>query len=158
SVAEVEGADAVFWNPAAIGTRYPEELLLSFSDQPGGGLRRGALAGGGLGFGVARGRPGRAAGPLAPRGGDRAARRGLSLTRWARSGPGATDATLGWLAHPAPWMALGGAAAHLAQPALGSSRLTRDYTLGIGLRPLALSPALADGWGSRLTATADLRA
>lgn len=158
SVSSVEGADAVFWNPAAVGLRYPQELLLSFSDEPGGGLRRGALAGRGLGFGVVSERHGATATTLALGGGDRAARLGLSLTRWSGSGPGATDATLGFLAHLAPWAALGGTAAHLAQPSLAGERLIRDYTLGLGLRPFALSPARAYGWGSRLTATCDLRA
>src|SRR5205085_6616323 len=95
------------------------------------------------GLGLAAERRGRAATTLALAGGDRAARLGLSLTRWSGSGPGATDATLGFLAHPASWLALGGTAEHLAQPSLAGSLLRRDYTLGLGFRPLALVSSLA---------------
>ena len=156
SVSAVEGADAVFWNPAAIGTRYSQELLLAFSDEAG--LSRGAFAGRGLGLGVAIARHGGTATTLGLGGGDRAARMGLALTRWTGSGEDATDATFGFLTRPAPWASLGGTAAHLAQPVLDATLLRRTYTLGIGLRPLALDPRQAYGWGSRLTATADLEA
>ena len=66
------------------------------------------------------------------------------------------DERLGLLAHPAPWLALGATADHLFERSVAGAPLDRTWTLAAGFRPLALDPARAHGWGTRLTLTADV--
>ena len=72
-------------------------------------------------------------------GGADAGRAGLMAT-WV---PGehsghAVDWRLGMLSRPTPWLSLGGVADHLGQPRTANGLLVRDYTLGVGVRPLAM--------------------
>ena len=159
SVAAVEGAEAVAFNPAALGTRYPSELLVSWTDAESGPTSFRALAGfSRLGLGVAGIEDGPRALTLAGAGGADRLRLGWSVEWWsrARDGRRATDATLGLLARPTPWLSLGATAAHLGEPRFEGVRLDRAYTVGLALRPLAMPPTLAHTLGPRLTVSADL--
>src|SRR5438132_1484971 len=137
SVATVEGADAAFWNPAAIGTRYRSDLLLSLTDRELGPSRtRIAWTGpiGGLAVESEHGGP--TATTAAAGGGGRLLRLGLSATRFTGgvSGERVIDWSAGLLARPAPWLSLGATSAHLGEPSLGGVTLHRLHTGGIGVR------------------------
>ncbi len=158
SVAAVEGADALLFNPAALGTRYPSELLLALTDdefRPR--LYRAVAAGQAFGIGVSVVENGPRAVALGLAGGGRRVRLGGSAT-WLSGGVDgdrATDWTLGLIARPVPWLSLGATAAHLGEPGFDGVRLGRAYTLGLGLRPLATA-RLAHTWGPHLTLTGDI--
>ncbi len=159
SAAATDDAGAVFVNPAGVGLRYPAELLGSWASvENGPDLSRWALTLGGLGLGYER------TGDLAHTiglgqavGGERL-RLGWGVD-WRvddRAHRTTTDHRLGLLARPAPWLALGAVAGHLFEPAFAGARQDRVWTLAAGVRPLALDPARAHGWGTRLTLTADV--
>jgi len=67
-----------------------------------------------------------------------------------------SDLRIGSLARPAPWISLGAVIDHLAEPRLSGARLDREYTLGLGWRPLAMSRGAAHTLGPRLTLSADV--
>jgi protease-4 len=156
SVAAVEGLPALLANPAALGTRYPAELLLALEEVSGRAAGGHALAGWrGLGVGVADPQSGPASLVLGAAAQGRKLRLGWS-TAWLRGPDRIADHRLGLLIRPSPWLSLGAAADHLAEPRLDGARLGRRYRLGAGLRPLALSRQRAFTLGPRLTATCDL--
>jgi len=159
SAAYAEGAHAVFYNPAGLGVRYPAELFgsgTSFED--GGRTYRWVVGLGGFAL------QGEQVNGVSQNYGFTLAAGGAAL-RWglandwrldARTSEVVFDQRLGALSRPAPWLALGGVADHLFQPVLSGEVWAREYTLALGLRPFALSPARAHGWGTRLTLTADV--
>lgn len=159
SAAATDDAGALFVNPAGLGLRYPAELLGSWTSvENGPDLSRWALTLGGIG--LAYGRAGDLAHTigLAQAAGDEELRLGYGVD-WRvddRAHRTTTDHRLGLLSHPAPWLALGAVADHLFEPTSGGVRQERAYTLAAGFRPLALDPARAHGWGTRLTLTADV--
>jgi protease-4 len=61
------------------------------------------------------------------------------------------DHRVGWLSRPSPWLSLGADVQHLFEPEFRGERFPRTYTLGLGLRPLALSRERAHGAGVKLT-------
>ena len=159
SVASTDDARALFVNPAALGVRYPAELLLAYADrQQGAGRtttaatwRRLALGythqsgvDENLGFGFSLG--------------DEHANLGWVTTRHDDlAGPRERDydSSVGWLSRPSAWLSTGATVAHLFQPDIRGLRLRRDYTLAVGVRPPALKPELAYENGHRWTLTAD---
>jgi protease-4 len=156
SVAASDDATGFLVNPAAGGARYPGELLVARADrEPDGSAWLGALSHDGLGL-AARGEAGRARAWTLGLRGSGASRLGLAI-HWLR-GPDAraTDYTLGLLARPAPWLSWGAVADHLTRPRVAGLTLDRTWTLGIGVRPLALAPAAAHRTGPAFTLTADL--
>jgi protease-4 len=159
SAAYAEGARGVFYNPAGLGVRHRIELFGSATSFEGGGrIHRWAAGLGGFAL------HGEQAKDASRRYGFTQAAGGTGL-RWGLTGDWEVDARthevvadqrLGVLSRPAPWLALGGVADHLFQAARGGERRAREYTLALGLRPLALNPARAHGWGTRLTLTSDV--
>jgi protease-4 len=159
SAAATDDAGALFLNPAGIGVRYPAELLGSWAGvENGPDLSRWALTLGGLGLGHERdGDLGHTIG-LGQAVGDERLRLGWGVD-WRvddRAHRTTTDHRLGLLAHPASWLALGAVGEHLFEPTFAGARQDRAWTLAAGFRPLALDPARAHGWGTRLTLTADV--
>jgi len=159
SVASTDDARALFVNPAALGWRYPSELLLAYADrQQGAGRTTGAvtlrrLALGythqsgvdeDLGVGFSLGDERASLGWLTNRHDDLAGPRDRSY-----------DSSVGWLSRPSAWLSTGATVAHLFQPDIRGVRLRRDYTLALGVRPPALAPAAAYENGFRWTLTAD---
>src|SRR5262249_45215308 len=67
----------------------------------------------------------------------------------------AGDHTVGVQSRPAPWLALGATVNHLFQPLYRHERQPRAYTLAAGVRPIALLPPEASGWGTRPSLTGD---
>jgi protease-4 len=173
SVTTTDGAAGFLVNPAAGGLRYPSELIVSWGSlEPafpglaaGPGLAaesrntlRGAFSIGGFGLagshvqdganeirlGLAGGGPLRVGGALS----------------WLRGSSGsdrALDLSVGTLLRPAPWSSFGAVVDHVAQPGFLGSTLAREYTMGVGVRPLAFDRARAHTWGTRLTLSADVR-
>jgi protease-4 len=158
SVVATDGASGFFVNPAAGGWRYPDELLLSWSDlEPSTTVLRGALSLGGFALAGTNVEGGPHAVSLGLAGGKRM-RVGARLD-WLRSAGGgsrATDLSLGVLERPSSWLSFGAALDHVMQPRFVGETLRRTYTLGVGLRPLALSPAAAFDLGPRWTITVDV--
>jgi protease IV len=160
SVASGDNANGWLVNPATVGLRYPSELLLSVADLDPGTTRAAGLGNaGGFGLGFVNEKDGLTSILTGLAGGDEDLRAGLTYT-WLRSQPTgdrAGDLRLGTLTRPTPWLSLGATADHVAQPSLDGVLLRRDYTLGLGLRPLALDRGRAHSLGTRLTLTADAR-
>jgi protease-4 len=159
SAAAAEDARAVFFNPAGLGVRYPAELFTSWT-RFAGGRQTNRWVAAWRGFAL----QGDRVKDVSQRYGFTLAAGGEPL-RWglasdwlvdARDHEVAADHRLGALSRPAPWLALGGDVNHLFQPRFRHRRFGREYTLALGLRPLALDPARAHGWGTRLTLTSDL--
>ncbi|MGH7731081.1 MAG: signal peptide peptidase SppA [Candidatus Eiseniibacteriota bacterium] len=158
SVAATDGAWGFTLNPAAGGLRYPAELLAALTVlEPSGRLYRGAYSHGGAGL-AGSFDDGLRAWTLGFGGGQDRLRGGLSVTRLRQKGGDgrATDYKVGLLSRPVPWASVGAVADHLFQTRYLGELLGREYTLGIGLRPLALSRGKAYERGPRLTLTADL--
>ena len=158
SVAATDGAWGLVVNPAAGGLHYPSELLVSLSDlEPTGRLYRGAWTHGGAGLAASSQTGGARSLTLGGGGGQDRLRMGMAIHRLREpGGDHATDYTLGLLSRPKPWLSVGAVGEHLFQPSLGGARLGRTYTVGLGVRPFALSATKAHDWGTRLTLTADL--
>jgi protease-4 len=159
SAAYAEGSRSVFYNPACLGLRYPADLFASWT-QPASGpdIYRLALGVGGFGLQAER-VPGAAQryGFTTAAGSERL-RWGLAndwlvdeATHEVRS-----DQRAGLISRMTPWLSLGAVVDHVFAPVLRGSALPRTYTLAAGVRPLALDPARAHGWGTRLTLTSDL--
>jgi len=159
SVASTDDARALFVNPAAIGWRYPSELLLAYANRKQGADRgTGAatwrrLALGfqhqtgveetyGIGFSL---------------GDERASLGWVTDRRDDLAGPRERDydSSIGWLSRPSAWLSTGATVAHLFQPDIRGVRLRRDYTLALGFRPAALDAAKAYDNGFRWTITGD---
>jgi protease-4 len=66
------------------------------------------------------------------------------------------DDRAGLLVRPAPWASAGFTVAHLFEPEFRGLHLAREYTIGLGLRPLAWSRARAGDAGTRFTLTGDV--
>lgn len=158
SVAASDGAWGFMVNPAGGGLRYPAELLASLTDlEPTGRLYRGVWSKGGAAIAGSSYTDGPRTWTLAFGGGEDRLRMGGSVNRLSEpGGDHATDYTLGALSRPVPWLSLGAVAEHLFQPGLGGRTLGRVYTMGVGVRPLALSRIKAHDLGTRLTLTADV--
>jgi protease IV len=159
SVAATDGASGFILNPAAGGLRYPAELLVALTNlEPSGRLYRGAYSHGGAGLAVSFPNNGPRGWTLGFAGGEDRMRAGLSVTRLReRGGDGrATDYMMGLLSRPVPWLSVGAVADHLFQSRFLGELLGREYTVGIGVRPLALARAKAHARGPRLTLTADV--
>jgi len=157
-VATVEGAAALPFNPAALGFRYRSELLLGLREK--GDLDRayGAWATfGGLGLVASAEEDARSAVGLGIGGGDPRFSLGASLLWLDGHGSRASDLTFGAISRPASWLSLGATAAHVAESEFEGARLGREYTVGLGFRPLAWSRGQAARWGPRLTLSADVR-
>ena len=160
SVAASDDARAYTVNPAALGQRYPSELLLAYARHDRGHeWLNGVATWRRLGFGYSR-QP------------DSLTRAGLGFSLgggplrlgWAADVVAARapqrerdlDDRLGLLYRPLPWASAGATVAHVFEPEFRGRRLNRTYTLGLGLRPLAWSRARAHDAGTRLTLTGDL--
>ena len=159
SVATTDGASGFTLNPAAGGLRYPAELLVAFTDlEPTGRLYRGAYSHGGAGLAVSFPEDGTRAWTLGYGGGVDRLRSGFSVTRLREKGGDgrATDYKMGFLSRPVPWLSVGAVADHLFQTRFLGELLGREYTAGLGVRPLALSRVRGHERGQRLTLTADL--
>lgn len=160
SVAATDDARAWLFNPAAIGERYPGELLVAWARQDArrewntgvGTWRRFAV-------GFTRQRDtSQAYGVGFSAGGERL-RLGWSGYQLVAGQPRRErdfDDRAGFLYRPTPWGSAGFTVAHLFQSEFRGIRLPRDYTVGVGLRPLALSREHAAGLGTRLTLTGDV--
>jgi protease IV len=159
SAAATDGALALRFNPAALGTRYPSEALFGFSHTDGklewndGLLTVGRSA---LQYQHVRGGP-KVWGAGFSAGGEKL-RFGWASDRIVdgNSHSHTSDHRLGLLAHVTPWLALGGVTDHVFQPSFLGETLRRSHTMALGLRPLALMPAHAHDWGTRLTFTVDV--
>lgn len=162
SVAAIEDARALRWNPAAMGSRYPFEIQWGYTRevaQPSRGGGSLSLAWRHVGFHADRSRQqfrrygvGFAAGTDALRLGWTA----NVLAPDGQGGPSVGDHLLGALSRPRPWLSLGASVAHLNAPRFRGVALSREYTGAIGLRPFALSRTAAHGMGTRWTVTADV--
>jgi protease-4 len=156
-VATIEGASALDLNPAALGFRYRSELLLTMREAGSNDRAWSAMGSvGGLGFGAGGDQHARSEAALGFAMGDPRQSMGARVAWLDGHGSRAADLTLGLLARPAPWLTMGATGAHLAESELEGRRLGRDYTMGLGLRPLAWPRAGAARWGPRLTLSADL--
>jgi protease-4 len=159
SAAYAEGARAVFYNPAGLGVRYPVEVFGSGTSFVGGGrIHRWVVGLGGFAL------QGEQVKDVSQRYGFTQAAGGAAW-RWgftsdwqvdARTREVVADQRFGVLSRLAPWLALGGVADHVFQTARRGAERAREYTLAVGLRPIAWSPARAHGWGTRLTLTSDV--
>jgi protease-4 len=160
SVASTDDARAYLTNPAAIGQRYPSELLLAWARHDAehewntgvGTWRR-------LAFGFTRQRDTSQSYGLGFSAGGPHLRLGWSgyvLVAGQPQRERDLDDRLGLLARPTPWGSFGFTVAHLFEPEFRGRRLSREYTLGAGLRPLAWWRELAGGAGTRFTLTGDV--
>lgn len=156
--ATVEAARSALFNPAALGSRYPEELLLWGTRVPEGeGDWGGILARGGAALHGRRLGAGAQDWGLSAAWGAERQRTGARLSWLVDTGTRdfVADLALGTRQRPTPWLSMGTAAEHLFEPEFRGRRLRRTYTFGIGLRPLALGRTVAHDWGTRLTLSAD---
>lgn len=159
SVAAADDAGAFLVNPAAGGVRYPRQLALVLggpTPDPTGLLGIGSA--GGFGAWAGRQPEDEQQYGLALGGGADPLRLGVNTTLKVSetTGEHLWDLRLGVLSRPSPWLSLGGTLAHPGQPSFEGARLRREYTLGLGLRPIAWSRPRAYAWGPRLTLTADV--
>ncbi|HET7225704.1 MAG TPA: S49 family peptidase [Candidatus Eisenbacteria bacterium] len=159
SAATVDGGAAMWLNPAGLGERYPSELLIAWTRF---GAKREindeVLTLGGFALHAERDRDtSQTYGFGYARGGERLRMGATAVWRLdARNHEVDADHAFGVQSKLAPWLALGGAVDHMFQPIFRQARQNRVYTLALGLRPLALSRALAAGPGTRLTFTGDV--
>jgi protease-4 len=160
SVAGTDDARAYLFNPAAIGQRYPGELLVAWARRDEhrewntgiGTWRR-------LAFGFTRQRDTSQTYGLGFSAGSERFRVGWSGYELVAGQPRRErdlDDRAGLLFRPTPWGSAGFTLAHLFQPEFRGIRLPREYTIGVGLRPLALSRDRAAGAGTRFTLTGDV--
>lgn len=157
-VATTDDARAMLFNPAALGTRYPSELYVGWARRGRGeDWTQFIGAAGGFGAYALRAPDGVRAYGLAIAAGEERLRLGWAPHWLAARGHGTVvDHRLGLLARPAPWLAAGATLEHLTEPGFRGERLGRAWTLGAGLRPLALDRARAHDLGTRLTLGADV--
>jgi protease-4 len=159
SVASTDDVRALLVNPAALGQRYPSELLLAYARRDRGHEWGAALAGWRrIAFGLTRERDSTYAWSLGFSAGDDRVRWGWSPMLRVASAPAserAFDDRAGIMIRTLPWLAVGFTAGHLFQSEFHGRRLEREYTWGVGLRPLAWWRNLAHDAGTRFTLTAD---
>ncbi len=159
SVATTDDARALFGNPAGIGVRYPDELLVGWARREAAHeWSSGLLTLGSAGLFATREPFERRSWGYGLASGDAPLRMGWSTTwRSVRRPTRETvaDHRLGLLSRPTPWLSVGATADHLAQPTLLGVRAAREYTFGVALRPIALNRARAWALGPRLTLSAD---
>lgn len=156
SAAEAEGPASLRFNPAIAGLRYPSEFAFSVWTPHGERDQyRGALALGGFTIASSGAENRRLETDLGLAGGGTAFRFGVQYASLPRTGGHTGDWRLGALSRPSPWLSVGAVVDHLGQPRLDGGALDRTWTLGVGFRPFALSPAAAHRLGPRLTLTAD---
>jgi len=177
SAAYSDGANGLLINPALAGVRYPSELFFGqqtdFPTPPGAfafapsvgaypdgrsNLSYGFFNAGGFGLGGYGGGQKLDAWLWSLAGGDEWMRMGFTNTRLHSrlTGEHDSDWRLGLLSRPTPPLSLAFVADHLTQPPYEGARLERNYTLALGLRPLAFNRPQAHTWGTRLTLTTDL--
>ena len=160
SVATTDDARALLFNPAAVGVRYPAELFAGFALEDARREWSGTLlTRGGFGAIALRQRDSsRAYGAAFAFGGEKL-RFGWSpywLVSNRATSKRVADHRIGLLSRPAPWLSVGVMVDRLFEPEFRAARRARRYSLGLGLRPLALSPARAHGWGTRVTLSGDV--
>jgi protease-4 len=161
SVATTDDARAMLVNPAALGTRYPGELFLGYARRAANQEWNTTLASsGGMGLLALRQRDTSQTYGLAFAAGGERLRVGWA-PYWLVTGKTYgrevdADHRLGLLSRPAPWLSMGGTLDHLMQPVFRGRRRAREYTLGLGLRPLAWNRARAHDLGPRLTLAGDV--
>ena len=154
-VATTDDARAFLVNPAAIGQRYPSEWWMAYSHSTtnqeawtalatwrrvGFSYLRDASRDQRFGFGFSMG--------------SEQARLGWTSELRMAAAPQTErdmDSRACWLVRPSPWLSMGADVQHLFEPEYRGQRLPRTYTLGLGLRPLALSRERAHTAGVRLT-------
>jgi protease-4 len=165
SVATTDDARALLLNPAATGLRYPAELYVDGLHFGGANAISGMLTVGGLGLQVRRSGASFLERGLSAAAGSERLRLGAT-GYWTSQAPGPAesfsaehhfDARIGALSRPTPWLSAGATLDHLEQPVIADVRTRREYTLGLGLRPLAANRASAATLGTRLTLSADVR-
>ena len=160
SVAATDDARAYVLNPAALGNRYPSEWLLSWARRQGTTTHVTALATWRrLGFGFTRERDSSQSLGAGFSLGDERLRLGWASDLRLAARPGDErdwDHRAALLSRPSPWLSVGASAEHVTQPVFRGRRLSREYTLGLGLRPLAWSRVRAHDAGTRLTLTGDV--
>ena len=160
SVATTDDARALLFNPAATGVRYPAELFVGFArDDARNEWNSAMLTRGGFGAVALRQDDSTRVYGAAFAFGGEALRLGWSPSWRVSNRPGherAADHRIGLLSRPSPWVSLGAMVDGLSEPAFRGERRARRYTLGLGLRPIALSPAHAHGWGTRVTFSGDV--
>lgn len=160
SVASTDDARAYLVNPAAIGQRYPGELLLAWARRDDthswntgvGTWRR-------LAFGFTQQRDTSQSYGIGLSAGSPRVRLGWSgylLVAGQPQHERDLDDRLGLLVRPSPWGSAGFTVAHLFEPEFRGRRLSREYTIGAGLRPLAWSREHAGDAGTRFTLTGDV--
>src|SRR5262245_18223248 len=159
-VATTEDARALLVNPALLGQRYPSELWLGYSRDV---ARDDAYAAfttwQRLGFGYSRtfDRANRYA--LGFSLGSAEARLGWTSILRAAAAPQDErdwDGQAGLMLRTRPWLSIGAGVEHVLEPLVGGERLPRAYTMGLGLRPLALVRERAHDAGVRLTLQGDV--
>jgi len=160
SAAVSDDARAFFFNPAAIGERYPGELLVAYArhnehkewNTGVGTWRR-------MAFGFTRQRDtSQAYGFGFSTGGERLRLGwvGMELVAGQPRRERDLDDLAGLLYRPTPWGSAGVTVAHIFQPEFRGIRLPRLYTVSLGLRPLAFSRPLAGTAGPRFTLSGDV--
>ncbi|MCC6350386.1 MAG: signal peptide peptidase SppA [Candidatus Eisenbacteria bacterium] len=160
-VATTDDARAALFNPAGLGVRYPAELFVGFSHAgPKQEWNTTLLSAGGFGFIALRQRDTTQTYGLAFAAGGEKLRAGWA-PYWVVTGKAIGRATtpdhrFGLLSRPSPWLSAGAVVEHVLRPKFRGDRLAREYTLGVGLRPLALNRARAHDLGTRLTLGADV--
>ena len=161
SVAAAEDARGVFTNPAGMGVRQPNEALFAWQWLTDGGTQSAqVLAGGHFGVWAVQDTGSTRTWGYALSSGREAFRTGWATSWNQLDHPGGThywDHRIGVLARPVPWMSLGTAVDHAFRPKLAGEALAREWTAGLGLRPLALRRSGAYTQGPRLTLTGDVR-
>jgi protease-4 len=159
SVASTDDVRALLVNPAALGARYPSELLLGYARQDSGHEWGAALAGWRrVAFGLTRERDSSLALGFGFSSGGERVRWGWAPMLRVASAPQrdrAYDDRAGLLVRAVPWLSAGFDVDHVFAPEFRGRRLERAYTWGVGLRPLAWSRAIAHDAGTRWTLTAD---
>ena len=160
SVSASDDARAYLFNPAAIGQRYPSELLLSWARRDTHReWNTGVLTLKRLAFGFTRQRDTSQTYGLGFSTGSERFRFGWASYVLVAGQPRRErdlDDRAGFLFRPRPWASAAATVAHVFQPEFRGLRLPREYTLGLGLRPLAWSRANAHTLGTRLTLTGDV--
>ena len=160
SVATTDDARALFFNPADAGLRYPMELYEEYRRYDSlQEWNTTAFTAGGTGlYGLRQRDSLQTYGASFAFGGERL-RWGVSPYELVANQPKrerVLDYRVGVLSRPRPWLSTGFTVDRLFQPLFRGERRQRHYDLGVGLRPFALSPGHAEGWGTRLTLSADV--
>ena len=160
SVATTDDARALLVNPAAVGVRYPAELFEGFArHDPLREWNATLFTQGRFGLIALRERDSSQTYGMAVAFGGEPLRFGVSPYLNESTHPikeSRLDWRVGLLSRPAPGVSLGFTVDRLFQPIFRGEHRARHITLGLGLRPMAFVPALAHGWGTRLTLSGDV--